>query len=73
METQFLDLLEYELYDDGVHSPVPSLLVLIHAEENYNNDHDEKWLLWIAKALYKKQLYYRCCLCLEECSSTEAL
>lgn len=45
---------------------------MILADEFYNKSHDEKWLLWIAKALYAKQLYYRCSLCLQECSSVEA-
>lgn len=45
---------------------------MILAEEFYNKNHDEKWLLWIAKALYAKQLYCRCSLCLQECSSVEA-
>ena len=72
MESRFSELLQYELDDDCREVLCFFGLVMILAEEFYNSNHDEKWLLWIAKALYAKQLYYRCSLCLQECSSVKA-
>lgn len=72
MESRFSELLEYELYDDGRKWMGSSEIVMILAEEVYNKSRDENLLLWIAKALYAKQLYYRCSLCLRECSSVQA-
>lgn len=73
MEEKINTLIDYGLYDDGsVSFSLFPLAILLAEEENYLQ-RDEKWLILIAKALFRQQFYYRSILCLNSCFSTESM
>lgn len=73
VEDTIQELIDYELFDDGILISVSSTIAIILAEESNNIQRDTKWLLLTGKALYNKGHYYRCILCLSGCTSVESL
>ena len=73
VEDTIQELIDYELFDDGIIISACSTVAIILAEESNNIQRDTKWLLLIGKALYNKGQYYRCILCLSGCTSVESM